>query len=267
MKKIALIPTLFTLGNGVCGFASLTFAAKAAVDPPGLNYLATAGWLILAAMLFDVLDGHMARFAKSTSDFGGQLDSLCDVISFGVAPGVLILHISSDFHPRVLWVIAVLYVLCVLLRLARFNCENTHELNGHLTFAGLPSPAAGGTIAAFAIMLNALSGSPESVGLIPPLVDAVTPFLEVFKVVVPLLATAMALLMVSRIPYPHVFNQMVGGHHSFGHLVRLIFAGVTFMLIQELAMPLLFAAFVLGAPLRFFWEDLVLKRPREQPLY
>ena len=83
------------------------------------------------------------------------------------------------------------------------------------------------------LLLNAVSGSPESVGLIPPLVDAVTPFLEVFKVVVPLLATAMALLMVSRIPYPHVFNQMVVGHHSFGHLVRLIFAGVTFMLIQE----------------------------------
>ena len=78
MKKIALIPTLFTLGNGVCGFASLTFAVKAAIEPPGLQHLATAGWLILAAMVFDVLDGHMARFAKSTTDFGGQLDSLCD---------------------------------------------------------------------------------------------------------------------------------------------------------------------------------------------
>jgi CDP-diacylglycerol--serine O-phosphatidyltransferase len=267
VKKIALIPTLFTLGNGVCGFASLTFAIKAAVDPPGLNHLATAGWLVLAAMLFDLLDGHMARFAKSTTDFGGQLDSLCDVISFGVAPGFLILHLSADFHPRVLWVIAVLYVLCVLLRLARFNCENTHELTGHLTFAGLPSPAAGGTIAAFAIMLHAVSGDPDSVGLIPPLVDAVAPFLEVAKIFVPLMAATMALLMVSRIPYPHVLNQMAVGHHSFGHLVRLIFAGVTIMLIQELALPLLFSVFVLGAPLRFIWEDLVRRRPREQPLY
>lgn len=267
MKKIALIPTLFTLGNGVCGFASLTFSVKAAIEPPGLDHLATAGWLILAAMVFDVLDGHMARFAKSTTDFGGQLDSLCDAISFGVAPGFLILHLSTDFHPRVLWVIAVLYVLCVLLRLARFNCENTHELTGHLTFRGLPSPAAGGTLAAFAIMVHAVSGRPESVGLIPPLVDWIRPFLEVVMVIVPLLATAMALLMVSRIPYPHVINQMVVGHHSFGHLVRLIFAGVTVMLIQELAMPLLFTAFVLGGPLRFVWEDLVLKRPREQPLY
>src|SRR2546425_9295770 len=100
MKRIAIIPTLFTLGNGVCGFGAITFAARITrdnlLDSQEINWLWWSGMMILAAMVFDLLDGRVARMARWTSDFGAQLDSLCDAVSFGVAPAFLLLKLCSD---------------------------------------------------------------------------------------------------------------------------------------------------------------------------
>src|ERR1043165_9031388 len=94
------IPTMVTLGNLVCGFASIMLAMRAnnipVMLPPGAvhykpdDYLYLAGILIFVAMIFDVLDGSVARLTKSTSKFGMEMDSLCDVVSFGAAPAVLV---------------------------------------------------------------------------------------------------------------------------------------------------------------------------------
>src|SRR5437870_3858304 len=102
MKKIAVLPTLLTLGNGVCGFIAITFASKI-VDPAAVasneaNF-AWAGWFILFAMVFDMLDGYVARLSKTASDFGGELDSLCDVVSFGVTPAFLLLKLGPGWDP------------------------------------------------------------------------------------------------------------------------------------------------------------------------
>ena len=91
MRRVAVIPTLLTLGNAVCGFASITIASKIGRDDTPLQtefLFAASGWLIIAAMAFDVLDGFVARLSRSTSMFGLQLDSLCDAISFGLAPAL-----------------------------------------------------------------------------------------------------------------------------------------------------------------------------------
>src|SRR5262249_35897720 len=102
VKKIAIIPTLLTLGNGVCGFAAILCAsripagASVGADP---NF-ALAGWLIIAAMLFDGLDGYVARLSRTASKFGGELDSLCDAISFGVAPAFLLLRLGPAWDPQ-----------------------------------------------------------------------------------------------------------------------------------------------------------------------
>ena len=87
-----------TLGNAACGFGAITFAAKVGPDPAGEHDLFLSAVLIFLAMLFDMLDGSVARWAKQTSEFGAQLDSLCDAVSFGVAPAFLMLRIIHSME-------------------------------------------------------------------------------------------------------------------------------------------------------------------------
>src|SRR5262245_54864870 len=96
MRRIAILPTLLTLGNAVCGFAAIAFLSRLDYirDMPNHITFTFAGWCIIGAMLFDALDGYVARLSKSASNFGGQLDSLCDAISFGVAPAFLLLRLG-----------------------------------------------------------------------------------------------------------------------------------------------------------------------------
>ena len=101
LKSITVLPSLVTILNGVCGFAAIVFASKGVTA--GVNhfsyhkltlpYFAMAGYMILLAMIADMLDGRLARMSQSTSSFGGQLDSLCDIVSFGVAPAFLMLKV------------------------------------------------------------------------------------------------------------------------------------------------------------------------------
>ncbi|HTI50225.1 MAG TPA: CDP-diacylglycerol--serine O-phosphatidyltransferase, partial [Planctomycetaceae bacterium] len=158
-RMFAVLPTMLTLGNAVCGFGAITFAAKVDLatrtgwGKTDSECLFIAAVLVFLAMVFDMLDGRAARWAKQTSEFGAQLDSLCDAISFGAAPAMILIkfsEFSNDFHPRILWGIAVLFVLCAILRLARFNVE-TDEEDTHEFFSGLPSPAAAGTVVSFLI--------------------------------------------------------------------------------------------------------------------
>src|SRR5207248_235892 len=102
--------------------------------------------------------GHVARLARTSSDFGAELDSLCDVVSFGVAPGFLLVKMCPYFalhFPEAIWVIAATLPVCAALRLARFNVETPAD-DDHLSFSGLPSPAAAGSIAGFAILFYTL---------------------------------------------------------------------------------------------------------------
>src|SRR5207302_3761221 len=131
VRKIAILPTLLTLGNAVCGFAAIAFASKITTEAD-VNF-AYSATLIFAAMVFDALDGYAARLSKTASDFGGQLDSLCDAISFGVAPGFLLLRLGLGWGESPLVVqkaiaaIGALYMACAVLRLARFNVENAPD--------------------------------------------------------------------------------------------------------------------------------------------
>src|SRR5687767_14309894 len=102
MRKIAVVPTLLTLGNGICGFVSIAIASKIMPSEPlekNDNFFAISGWFIIAAMIFDMLDGYVARLSKTASKFGGELDSLCDAISFGVAPAFMLLKMGPGWAP------------------------------------------------------------------------------------------------------------------------------------------------------------------------
>lgn len=250
MKKIAVIPTLLTLGNAVCGFASIVFASKIGrpdTDMAMDTLFALSGWLIVLAMVFDVLDGYVARLSKTASNFGLQLDSLCDAISFGVAPAFLLMRLGPGWElvrlHQALALIAVLYMVCAILRLARFNVETMPEPMANKRFRGLPSPGAAGCIASLAI----LRGIPSS--RFPTLDnEAAIVCLEIWAA---LGGLAVALLMVSRFPYPHLTKQILRGRKPFRHLVQLIFAGFLIFLIRDLAPALLFWFYALGMPVRY----------------
>jgi len=268
MRTVAILPTLFTLGNLVCGFFAIVVAARIgkplsdALPLPGpevglmhfdstneLSNCMLSAWLIFLAMIFDALDGHVARLAHSTSDFGAQLDSLCDAVTFGVAPGFLMVKMCPNFtylYPHTPWIIAATYTACAVMRLARFNVE-TGQDDDHSKFSGLPSPAAAGSVAGFAIFFYTLQ-SPESV----------LPWKEglytTFQHVLPWFTLLVAALMVSRIPYPHIVNQIFSGRRSFAHLVGVVFALVAVMAIRGYAIPIVAVLFVLGPPVRFLWR-------------
>ena len=98
------------------------------------------GALILLAMIFDAVDGQVARITRATSDFGAQLDSLCDLVSFGLAPAILLVKMCPQFtslHSEAIWSIAAVFACCAALRLARFNVEMDND-DDHTMFAGLP---------------------------------------------------------------------------------------------------------------------------------
>jgi CDP-diacylglycerol--serine O-phosphatidyltransferase len=257
VKKIAILPTLLTLGNAVCGFSAIAYASKIDGTPDTEAYFATAAWLIVAAMLFDVLDGYVARLSKTASSFGGELDSLCDAISFGAAPAFLILRMGREWETilvarNTIAVIASLYLVCVILRLARFNVENEPDPASHKRFKGLPSPAAAGCIVSLAILRSQVAN--DWTGFNPDVVR------RVVSVWAPLGGLAVALLMVSRVSYPHLTKQLLRGRRHFGYLLRIILAVFVLALARELSLIIIFWGYAMTFLVRYALARI---RPRE----
>jgi CDP-diacylglycerol--serine O-phosphatidyltransferase len=241
VRKIVIVPTLLTLGNAVCGLASIAYASrigKAGFDTT-LNefHLAVSGWLILAAMVFDALDGFFARLFKSAGRFGAELDSLCDAVSFGAAPAFLLLQLgpSWDVPPlhRLLAAVATLYLMCTILRLARYNVESIEGIGSGKKFRGLPSPAAAGCVATLAVVRGTLAGTTWD----EPSVHA---GLQVWAVTG---AFLVALLMVSRVSYPHLTKQILRGRRTT--LALALPAAILLVLLREMALAVLFWGYAL----------------------
>jgi len=134
-SKFYLLPCLFTIASLFCGFYSILAAVK--------GNFTIAAIAILIAAIFDGIDGRVARLTGTTSTFGMELDSLCDLVSFGVAPGLLAYFWALQPYGRYGWLAAFLYVATTTLRLARFNTQHSEKTNG---FVGLPCPAAAAMI-------------------------------------------------------------------------------------------------------------------------
>jgi CDP-diacylglycerol--serine O-phosphatidyltransferase len=257
VKKIAILPTLLTLGNAVCGFSAIVYASKIDLTPATDHYFATSAWLILGAMLFDVLDGYVARLSKTASEFGGQLDSLCDAISFGAAPGFLLFRLGQEWDSRLVRntvvIIAVLYLVCVLLRLARFNVENAPDPAYHKRFKGLPSPAAAGCVVSLAILRSQTAN--DWSGLEPGLVRNVVKFWA------PVGGLSVALLMISRVSYPHLTKQLLRGRRHYTYLLRIILIVFVLALARELSLLIVFW----GYALTFVVRHLIVRALRREP--
>ncbi len=136
-----IFPGTFTMGNVVCGFLSILSAFE--------GNITTACWLIILAGFLDAMDGKIARLSGGTSQFGVELDSLADFLSFGVAPAVMVHVIKLSSLGKWGWLISVVYIMAASYRLARFNLlADTEEKKD---FVGLPVPAAAVTLVAYVI--------------------------------------------------------------------------------------------------------------------
>ncbi|MEX1029782.1 MAG: CDP-diacylglycerol--serine O-phosphatidyltransferase [Paenibacillaceae bacterium] len=163
------LPNIFTIANLFLGIVSIIFVFN--------NESEIAAMLVIVAMLTDGLDGRVARALNVTSEFGKELDSLSDVISFGVAPAFIVYSVAfQDFNSPAAWIATAIFPICGALRLARFNVIS--GVPGY--FIGLPIPAAGGVLATMALFYKELS----------------TPMLLIAELI-------LSFLMVSNIKYPN----------------------------------------------------------------
>ena len=244
---ISLLPATATLGNLLCGFLAIfccllamraeyageVFNVRPRVFHPRLEqlfptHIAAGAYLIVLAMVFDALDGRLARITRRTSEFGAQLDSISDIVSFGVAPVALFVTMLlrplagdvpdvpdvSRLQFRIGLACALVYVGCAAIRLARYNAENVKTEAAQQAFCGLPSPGA----AAAVVALLALHEHLRDTGFAGWGVD----WANVSRWLIALTVFGVGLLMVSRLDYVHVFNVYIHRRHPPTHLVWLI---------------------------------------------
>jgi CDP-diacylglycerol--serine O-phosphatidyltransferase len=141
-RGIYFLPSVFTVANIFFGFYSIIMSISGDLE--------VAAVAIGLAVVFDILDGRVARMANATSEFGREFDSLADLVSFGVAPGVLVFSWGLSLWPRVGWLACFLFVVCGAMRLARFNIQQKSV--DKRFFVGMPIPAAAGALAAVIFM-------------------------------------------------------------------------------------------------------------------
>jgi len=204
-RGVIILPSAFTLGNLFFGIHAIVAATR--------GDLAWAGWSIIFAGILDMLDGRIARFTRTGSRFGAELDSLVDAVSFGVAPGYIMYQIYfSDTQWS--WTLSYVYITAVVVRLARFNIEQGGEAKRY--FHGLPSPAAGMLLASFYPFSR-------------------TPFFEEYLAGMPwpqitgVSVVLIGVLLVSHIPYakvPRIGLRTARGIATTVFVIACIFAAV-----------------------------------------
>src|SRR5918995_2543754 len=235
-KGVYLIPSLFTAGNLMCGFFSIiaTFNGE---------FINAALFIILANVL-DGIDGYAARLTRSTSQFGVEFDSLADVVSFGVAPAILVYFWALVPWQIWGWLASCTFVVCGALRLSRFNVQSTGPAKGY--FVGLPIPAAAEMIAAIVIIYYFLGGegAPNK---------HVTLLLVIY---------GLAGLMVSSFPYFSLKNSDLRKRHPFWMLVSGFILITLFIAEPQIMFFMIFLLYTLSGPL--LWCLTTKKRRREK---
>ncbi|MEX0330197.1 MAG: CDP-diacylglycerol--serine O-phosphatidyltransferase [Puniceicoccaceae bacterium] len=261
-SKIYFLPNLMTAGNLFCGFVAIMrcIQAKFASTAEGLGtgFIETvaktpeqlyeqAVWFILAAVIFDMLDGRMARMTRKESLFGKEFDSLADVVSFGLAPALLVFFVllsPTEEFPLVRTLgglVGFFYLLCAAVRLARYNVLTTPLLphadaNPDHEFLGLPVPAAAGMVSSIVLVLNRFD------------LPSVALFL-------PILLILIATLMVSSVRYPSL--KTIGTHTKVDirGFIFLFLVFTAIYLFHFLAIAIVFLGYIFYGLVRHFIPD------------
>jgi CDP-diacylglycerol--serine O-phosphatidyltransferase len=252
-SRIYFLPNLMTAGNLFCGFIAVIKCIQARLITDGGEYAllhptqtsielyTQAVWFILAAVVFDSLDGRLARMGGRTSLFGAEFDSLADVVSFGMAPALmvffLILAPRGDYQwfRELGWMIAFIYLLCGAVRLARFNVITNPllhraEAESHKDFVGLPIPAAAGTVASLVLLLLNLQLNARE--------------LRQWALALPFILFLVSILMVSSIRYPS-FKQVNWETKTRFRTFVFVFVGIVLLWrLREVAIFFVFLTYI-----------------------
>jgi CDP-diacylglycerol--serine O-phosphatidyltransferase len=241
-----MFPTMLTLGNLVCGVLAIAYVADATADytvgatEHATSRMVSAGWLILLGMVFDALDGRVARLTRSTTNFGGALDSLSDLVTFGVAPALIVKTLCEKTlgapNARMAFVTAAFYAVCAALRLARYNAEHEEPDQAVQHFNGLPTPGAAGVVAGLALAHSELMSQLALSERGRMIAAGVLQFGFLL---------GLGLVMVSRIPYVHFGNRYLSGRRPIGSIALLVLAVV--LVLQFEFAKVLAAAFLVYA--------------------
>ena len=274
LRPGSLFANLLTIGNGVCGFAALVELSKI-VEPQAAETIESntrhqlvAGYLILLGMLFDAFDGKVARMVKGSTELGAQLDSLCDLVTFGVVPAFMIVQMNLGGDPRwvhMVWFLSLAYFLGALLRLARFNVENSPEEDAHLCFKGLPSPAAAGCVASLVIFqAYVLQARQAEFGWFSaPVLQDMQAWAGALTYIMPFLAIFLGFTMVSsRLKFEHIGSRIFATAHSWEFFVSLVFAAVLLAVVPEVFLPIAFIGYLIWTPVKFVFRLVFFGRSR-----
>jgi len=273
-RTMGMLPSLITLCNLLCGFAAIFIASR----DPGVKLpfdwspLTVAAAFIFMGMVFDGLDGRVARMTHNTSDLGEQLDSMADMVTFGVAPAFIAVQLVGVKTPflssqhdtlfdRMTLAIAGIYVACAALRLARFNIEAKKPTESdHMSFKGLPSPGAAGTVAALVLLHQKLVSAYPNAGPGTTQVESTwgTFISEVGMVGVMLLV---ALAMVSRMRYVHILNRYFRGRARFSRLAAIVVVALLLVVHPQGSFAALFVLYAISAPLLWLYRTVTGKSP------
>jgi CDP-diacylglycerol--serine O-phosphatidyltransferase len=260
LKRISVLPTLMTLANLLCGFTAIVLSIEAGeyarAGDVGVHtdrfvmLMQYASLLILGGMVFDMLDGHVARITKSTSLFGQEMDSLADLVTFGLAPVVIVWQLDTTiwigkqnvpegvvpllgFHARFLWGFLAVYVSCAALRLARYNVETTRAPEN--TFYGLPSPAAAGAVVSLVLLqFNLQARQSEWVVQTGQFLAAALPFATL----------GLGLLMITRTYYVHAGKKLLSAKGPMLRIGLVMVVLLVMLYSPEFSLALVFWVYV-----------------------
>ena len=195
-KGIYILPNLLTTGALFAGFSAIIQATN--------DKFEYAAILIFVAMVLDGLDGRVARMTNTTSEFGVEYDSLSDMVSFGLAPALVVYEWALYSMGKLGWLVAFVYAVAAALRLARFN---THASLEKRCFQGLPSPSAAALLAAFIWVITDYNLNPTD-----------------FRIIILIMTLVAAILMVSNVPFRSFKDLDLRGHVPFVVLLGIVTA-------------------------------------------
>ena len=249
-SQIYLLPNSLTAGNLFFGFLAILNCIQAnnSTDEAVISsYFTQAVWFIFFGVVCDAFDGRLARMGGRESLFGKEFDSIADVISFGVAPALMMIFLilkpskENESILQIGWLIGFVYLLCAAIRLARFNVLTNpilpkgERLKGTKGFLGLPVPAAAGMVASLVLVYVSFD-------------------VRGFELVMPLLMLAIALLMVSNIPYPSFSEIDWHTNLRFRTFIFLFLGFCVAFIFKKWFLAIIFFSYILFGPIRYLYR-------------
>ncbi len=266
-RTVSVLPALFTLSNLLCGFLAIFFGSRAldARLPWGWTPLTLGAVFVFFGMLFDAVDGRIARLTNQESELGEQLDSMADMVTFGAAPALLAAQlvfrpddgvgvpffsvVGDAYYDRLTLVIAGIYVACAALRLARFNIEKSlPDADQAIRFVGMPTPGAAGTVCSFVLLHEHVMANYDAAA------DAGGTAVTIARAGMVAIMLLVAVAMVSRLPYPHVANRYFRGKARFNTIVKVVLVTPFLFVWPQAVLAAAFGLYAVWAPIVDLWQ-------------